>query len=56
MSKKYKPTAEKAFEVLKKNLDIFELLSLVSLLAGYIEEETQKDMAKQFEDEASEGA
>lgn len=47
--------AMKAFAVLFKNLNIWEMKELIGLLEGYIEEETQKEMADNFNGRLSNG-
>jgi len=43
-----KTTPEKAFEVLKKNLDIWQMKDLILLLDDYIERKVQQDMANEL--------
>ena len=40
--------AQKAFAILKKNMDIYEMKVLIALLEEHIEIEVQKGMAEQL--------
>lgn len=46
-----KNPAEKAFVILKKNINIWDMKELIELLESYIEEETQRMMTEDYKDD-----